>query len=608
MKSCNIILIVGVVLLSVPSAQAEMIASTFLGGSGDDGSSYLNTFSAVGEDGSIYVTGSTESADFPVLPGCLYPDHQGGWDVYVAKYNSDLSQLLACTFIGGQYDDEAGGIAIDPEGNVYLGGNTRSSNFPVTSAAYDTSYNGSSASGPYEAGGDVFICKFNADLSQLLASTLYGGSDHEYCRSIALNANGEVYVTGASASDNLPTSPGCYAPSHCAGGYYMDDAYVAAFDGNLENLLAGTYLGGSNFDFAEELALDAEGNVYLCGWVMSNNFPTTPGCYDPNFSYGYYDGFVSLLSGDCTQLLASTFLGGTNWDFNYDMILDNEGNVYVTGHTASSNNFPTTAGCYDPSYNGGGSAGSDDDAYLSKFSPELDQLLASTFIGGLGWELGMDMLIEGDEYIFLTGMTGSSDFPVTPGAFDEEYAEEYEAFILKMDLNLTTMSACSYLGGFFEDEAYGIAFDPSGNVVITGHTASEFFFPVTSGAQQPLYGGGEFDVFVSILTPDLSAEGVSVNPSPEYDIPQNHLLMQAYPNPFNQQTAISFKLQAASEVSLKVFDITGRKTATLTDGSWQLAAGEHSVVWDAASFPSGIYFIRLTANGRNSKLKLVLLK
>src|SRR3989338_260746 len=334
-------------------------------------------------------------------------------------------------------------------------------------------------------------------IDPLLASTYLGGSDDDYSRSLALDTSGNVYVTGETGSTDFPTTSGAYDTSYNDSG----DVFVSKLDGRLSSLLASTYLGGSIHDYVYSLALDTSGDVYVTGYTQSTNFPITDNAYDTSFNVQEYnngDLFISKLNNDLTQLLASTYLGGSGDDWGRSLAIGTSGNVYVTGITDSSD-FPTTSGAYDTSYNGGG------DIFVSKLDSGLMNLLSSTFIGEGSVQF---IVIDKEGNIYITGYTGSWDFPTTSGAYDTSYnidGDGGDVFVSKLDGGLSSLLASTYLGGSGRDEVYSLILDTIADVYVTGNTQSTDF-PTTSGAYDASYNGGDYhgDVFVSKLNGGLT--------------------------------------------------------------------------------------------------------
>lgn len=485
-----------------------LLASTFLGGSGEDGFYYTDVNVALDKDENIIIAGKTASADFPTTLGVYRENYTGGGDGFVAKMNSDLTELIAATFIGGSGLEEIRALGLDGDNNIYIAGITESSDYPTLASCYDPSYNGG-ASGPYGSG-DIFVSKLSNDLSTLLASTFLGGTSHECCEAIDLDGQGNVYVTGGTASTNFPTTNGAYDSSLNPGGNWGYDIYVSKFNNSLTMLLASTFLGGSNDDFSEAISIDRSGNVYLSGWIMSTNFPTTAGAYKQSYAGGSYDAFVSRLDPNLVTLSASTFLGGSQWDFVYSMDLDHEGNVYVTGHTASTN-FPVSENAYDRTYSGSGGQGVGDDIFISKFDSTLTTLEASTYLGGSGWENGFAIVADKNGNVYATGTTSSSNFPTSADAYDNTYdggPRNYgDIFISRLNDDLSILSASTYLGKNQKESTGALCFDSNGNIIIAGSTASPDF-PTTFDAYNEIYNGGAGDIFIVKLDSLLSMDPI----------------------------------------------------------------------------------------------------
>jgi hypothetical protein len=404
------------------SSLHSLLASTFIGGNDYDWGDSI----ALDAGGNVYVTGGTYSSDYPTTPGAYDISYNGNGDVFVLKLDSALHSILGSTFIGGSGNDHGRSVALDISGNVYVYGETSSSDYPATPDSYDTSYNGT---------GDVFVSKLDSTLHSLLVSTFIGGSGSEFNwwgSSIVLDGSGNVYVIGETNSSDYPSTPGAYDTSYNGIGNGLPDVFVAKLDSTLSSLLASTFIGGSGNDYGNSIALDAGRNVYVTGSTTSSDYPTTVGSYDTSYN-GNGDVFVSKLDSNLSSLLASTFIGGNHDDYGRSIALDGNGNVYVTGETYSSD-YPTTVGSYDTSHNG------IQEIFIAKLDSTLSSLLAGTFIGGSSFEESWSIALDASGNVYVTGNTSSSDYPTTPDAYDTSCNGIDDVFISKLDSNLSAIS------------------------------------------------------------------------------------------------------------------------------------------------------------------------
>jgi hypothetical protein len=324
-----------------------------------------------------------------------------------------------------------------------------------------------------------------ADEGDLVWSTFLGGNDYDLGYGIATDGAGHVYVTGVTTSHDFPTKAGPADTLH--GGR---DVFVAKFNATGDTLIYATLLGGSDDDEGKDLAPDAAGHVYVTGVTVSDDFPVTPGAFGA-IRRGLRDVVVAKLAPTGSSLEYATYLGGSDSDWGKGIAIDDVGNAHLTGYT-DSENFPSTAGAFDTTYNGGSW-----DAFVVKLNSQGSSLEYATFLGGGDVDNGQDIALDGSGNAYVTGLTGSLDFPITTEAFDTLQNGSYDAFVAKFNPSGDSLTYSSYLGGSQADYAYGIVVDGSGSAHLTGKTVS-VDFPTTAGAYDSEYGGGyASDVFVA---------------------------------------------------------------------------------------------------------------
>jgi len=399
--------------------------------------------------------------------------------------------LFYSTYLGGGFNDSGHGIAVDAIGNAYVTGLTHSADFPTTTGAFDTT-----ASGLF----DAFVTKLNPTGSApLVYSTYLGGDDTDQGNGIAVDAMGNVYVTGLTLSADFPTTADAFDTTF--NGFF--DAFVTKLNpSGSAPLVYSTYLGGVDRDTGRGIAVDAMGDAYVTGDTFSSDFPTTADAFDTTFN-GFFDAFVTKLNPSGTApLVYSTYLGGVDRDTGRGIAVDVAGNAYVTGETGGSG-FPTTPLAFDTTL--GGSI----DAFVTKLNPTGSApLVYSTYLGGSDFEEGLAIAVDAMGNAYVTGDTGSSDFPTTTGAFDTTLSGSSDAFVTKLNPTGTAPLVYStYLGGSGGetgyDIGYGIAVDAMGNAYVTGDTRSSDF-PTTAGAFDSTLGGC-CDAFATKLNPTGSA-------------------------------------------------------------------------------------------------------
>ncbi len=445
--------------------------STFLGSIWDD----FGTKVTIDKWGYSYVGGKTSSTAFPVTSGA-YDNNNTGGEAFLSKLETKGDALCYSTYLGGSSYDEIRGVTVDQFGNAYVGGHTASNNFPTTLNSLSQSYNNA---------GDLFVTKFNTYGSSLIYSTYLGGNSIEQLDDISVNSSGNATVTGFTDSNDLLVTGGAYQTStngntdgfifkfdsigdavfgtyfgttnddfgssvfveDSSGDVYvgghtfahdfpisagalqdeyneLGDGLALKFNDNGTSLLYATYLGGSFNDHIWGIQVDANGNLFAGGMTEATDFPTTPTAYDTTYNGGVRDAFVARINQTGSNLDFSTYLGGGDDDYGYDLGIDADGNSFISGYTYSGN-FPLSASTFDATWNG------NRDAFFSKLSPKGSHLYYSTYLGGSQIDQINGVVIDKIGDAIVSGTTYSQNYPVQGGSFDITYNGHSEAFAKK---------------------------------------------------------------------------------------------------------------------------------------------------------------------------------
>ena len=390
--------------------------------------------------------------------------------------------LLYATFLGGSSTDYSRAIAVDGAGQAYVTGYTYSADFPASvGPGYDTSFNGNY---------DAFVIKLDATGADLLYATFLGGSAVEGGAGIAVDSAGQAYVTGYTYSADFPASVG---PGYDTSFNGHIDAFVVKLDATGADLLYATFLGGSAVEGGAGIAVDSAGQAYVTGYTISADFPASlgPG-YDTSYN-GTGDAFVVKLDATGAGLLYATFLGGPSYDRGNGIAVDDAGQAYVTGFTTWSD-FPADLGPgYDTTYNGG------DDAFVVALNATGASLRYATYLGGGDGDYGTGIAVDGAGQAYVTGDTGSADFPASLGpGYDTSYNGNTDAFVAALDAAGAGLRYVTFLGGSAEDVSGGIAVDGAGQAYVTGETDSANF-PACLGPGYDTSYNGNTDAFVVVL-------------------------------------------------------------------------------------------------------------
>jgi hypothetical protein len=434
--------------------------STYLGGSGESAASAVATDSS----GNTIIAGYTTTLDFGSTSTVFGSAVRTS--AFVAKISASGNQLLFCSYLGGTLDTRAYALAVDQWSNIYIAGETTSSDFPVYRAIQSQ----------MKGSGDAFVAELNPAGNALVFSTFLGGSGVDQAYGIAVSHQGNIYVTGDTSSTDFPTVKPIQPAA--AGG---QDAFFAKLGTSGSALLYCTYLGGSGDEHAAAIAVDSSGNTVLTGSTLSSNFPVAD-AWQP-VTGGNQDAFVTKYNSAGTAIVFSTYLGGAGGtpglpETGAGVTVDSTGAVYVAG-TTSSTNFPVSKGAFQTVTSG----------LINAFAVKLTasgSLVYGTYLGGGSVTYAGGIAVDSAGNAHVTGYTGSTDFPVV-NAVQGALAGGYDLFVTKLNPTGSALLYSTFWGGSLSDSAAGIAVDRYGTVLVAGITFSTNF-PTDSAWQTALRG------------------------------------------------------------------------------------------------------------------------
>jgi len=413
----------------------------------------------------------------------------GGWSLYgregsfrIGSYDHSRElvidpPLIYSTYQGGSGLDYAYAIAVDSIGNTYVTGGAGSTNFPVANPLQGT----------LRGVEDVFVTKINPNGSAKIYSTYLGGGGPDEGHGIAVDVQGNAYITGSAGSIDFPTKNAIQPTTGGSG-----DAFLTKLNAAGSALVYSTYLGGNALDSGSAVAVDTAGNAYVVGTTFSADFPTKNPFQSAKGAQ--QDAFIAKVNAAGTAWVYATYLGGNNVDEGNAIAVDAAGSAYVTGYTASTN-FPLASPLR------GSNAGSAD-AFVTKINPAGSALVYSTYLGGSGTDYGTAIAADSSGNAYVTGVTASDDFPLA-NPIDNTLGSHAvdDAFVAKFNPSGSGLVYSTYVGGGSEDQAFALAIDQSGNVYITGRTNSSDF-PLTNAIQSTRFA---FDMFVTEINAAGSA-------------------------------------------------------------------------------------------------------
>ena len=465
----------------------QLIYSTYLGGSAFDGAKSV----AVDSAGNTYITGETQSINFPTQ-NAISDTLNGDADAFIVKINATGTALVYATYLGGSNrEDEfgserAGGIAVDSTGSAYVTGCTNSADFPTVNPIQGT--HGATTNC------DVFVSKLNPAGNALIYSTFLGGPGADSANAIAVDYQGSVYIVGDAGMD-FP------------GNSFNNSGHVFVVKINAAGsaIVFSMFLGGNSFEYATDVVVDSAHDIYVVGNTFSTDFPLLNPVQPikGGSSNSQHDAFVTKIKADGSGLVYSTYLGGSQTDEASGIALDLLGNAYITGVTQSNLDFPTM-NAYQPTY--GGERG---DAFVTKLNTAGDAFVYSTYLGGNNDENYFSghgpyggIAVDWTYNAFVTGYTCSANFP-TLGSFRNGQSGTCFAFVTRFNAAGNALVFSTLIGtrsgGSNDASGTDIALDwQRKNVYIVGETDATDF--LTMNPLQSSYGGLN-DAFVTKLDP-----------------------------------------------------------------------------------------------------------
>jgi uncharacterized protein (TIGR03437 family) len=416
----------------------------------------------------------------PVAGAWVLRGHEGSFRLGAYDHEHELvidPPLIYSTYLGGNGLDYAYAVAVDSVGNTYVTGGAGSANFPTTNPEQGT----------LKGAEDAFVTKINPSGSAKLYSTYLGGGGPDEGHGIAVDVQGNAYVTGSSGSIDFPAKNAIQSAPGGSG-----DAFLVKLNATGSALIYSTLLGGNGIDTGSAVALDAAGNAYIAGSTFSTNLPTK----NPLQAAigGQQDAFVAKINAAGSAWEYVTYLGGNAVDQGNAIAVDAGGSAYITGYTAS-NNFPVQSAFR------GSNAGAVD-AFVTKLNPAGSALVYSTYLGGSATDYGTAIAVNSSGSAYVTGLVTSDDFPLA-NPIDATLGSHAvgDVFVTEFNPSGSALVYSTYLGGGGEDDAYALALDQSNNVWITGRTNSSDF-PLTNPIQSTRVA---FDMFVTEINAAGSA-------------------------------------------------------------------------------------------------------
>ena len=438
----------------------------------NDGRVHTNNSTVIDKDGNIFVAGGTRDG-LKVTGNAFQKKYNGdsggraGGDIYLMKLSA-TGELIYSTYIGGSGNDfYCNQIALDNDGNIFVGFTTGSKDLPVSNNAFQK------LNKSVGDNNDHYIIKFSNDC-EYLSSTYLGGSGGDHWTKLGVN-NNILYLVGATKSEDFPTTAGAIQEKYNTWGgtesdkqYMEKDITVTALTLDLDKVLYSTYLGGNNYENVNSFSFDKNGNIILAGSTKSDDYPTSEVCYDNSYS-GDYDGFLTIINPSFTKIEYSTFIGTDKSDNIQSILPLVNNNIILAGYTKSPD-FPVTSDAMNGKYIGGSA-----DGFITKLNIKTNELVYSSFLGGTGNDRISEVEIIDKKKIALVCRTGSKDFPISGNALHNTITGGLDLVIMQLDETLKNIEYSTYLGGSNHEWMPKTSSNGGSKLILTFTSTSEDF-------------------------------------------------------------------------------------------------------------------------------------
>ncbi len=471
-------------------------------GSSSDNWGFTATYDS---DGFLYAGGIVFGGGYPTTIGAYDTTFAGYVDISISKFDTSGSQLIYSTYLGGSYAEVPASLIVNSNNELLILGTTSSPNFPTSSQAYDTTYNGGNSTNissflAFQNGSDLFVTHLDNTGSQLIGSTFIGGSNNDGINSsstlinnygddirgeIMIDKNNNIYIVSTTNSTNYPTTLGVFQPTAVAN----HEGVISKFDNGLNNLLWSTYFGGNGEDAIYSIKVNKENDIFINGGTTSNNLPTTAGAYQTSFQGGGADGFVARINNSATSIIACSYIGSPSYDQSYLLDIDRHNNVYIFGQTKDTTNIFI----YNALWNS-----PKDGQFITKLNSHLSSRIWSTTFGN--GVKGIDIvpsafMVDLCNRVYLSAWGGAVNnnfaggntfnLPITTDAL-QATTDGSDYYLMVMADDASSLSYGSYYGGSTSHEHVDggtSRFDNKGHIYqnVCAGCGGHNDFPTTAG-------------------------------------------------------------------------------------------------------------------------------